>query len=235
MTVTLKVKNTGEVAGKETVQLYVRDVEATVFRPEKELKGFAKVELQPGEEKKISIELSQRAFAFYNTNLNDWQVETGTFEILVGAFSQDIRLKAMVEVASAQASVPLVDGDKLATYFNFPKGMPVSQKDFEALLGRAVPSNQAPSKGNYTFTTPIGDMQDSFIGRQLYGMLSKQMSKMIVGQEDTPIALLMNAMMKEMPLRSMLMFGDGPLNRGMLEGLLMMINGKFFKGAGALI
>jgi len=78
-------------------------------------------------------------------------------------------------------------------------------------------------------------MQDSFIGRQLYGMLSKQMGKMIEGQEDTPMGLLMNAMMKEMPLRSMLMFGEGPLNREILEGLLTMINGKFFSGVGALI
>ena len=128
-----------------------------------------------------------------------------------------------------------VDRDKLATYYNFPKGTAVSQKDFEALLGRPVPPNQAPDKGRYTINTPIGDMQNYFIGRQLYGMLKKQMGKMIDGQEDTPIALLMNAMMQEMPFRSMLMFGEGPLNRGMLEGLLVMINGHFLKGVGQLI
>jgi beta-glucosidase len=234
LTATFKVKNTGEVAGKEIVQLYVRDVEATVFRPEKELKGFAKVALQPGEEKDVSIELGKRAFAFYNPDLKDWQVESGTFEILIGASSQDIRLQANVEVTSDQPS-PKVDADTLATYHNFPKGTPVSQKDFEALLGRAIPPNKEPGKGNYTINTPIGDMQESFIGRQLYGMLSKQMGKMIEGQEDTPTALMMNAMMKEMPLRSMLMFGDGSISRGMLDGLLLMINGKFFKGLGAVI
>jgi len=234
LTVTLKVKNTGKVIGKEIVQLYVRDVESTVFRPEKELKGFVKVELQPGEETEVSIELGKRAYAFYNPELKDWQVESGTFEILLGASSHDIRLKTNLEVTSGQPS-PVVAADKLDTYFNFPKGTPVSQKDFEVLLGHVTPPNHSPSKGNYTFNTPIGDMQDSFIGRQLYGMLSKQMGKMIEGQEDTPMGLLMNAMMKEMPLRSMLMFGEGPLNREMLEGLLTMINGKFFSGVGTLI
>ncbi len=235
LTATLKVKNTGEVAGKEIIQLYVRDVESSVFRPIKELKGFAKVELQPGEEKIVSIELGQRAFAFYNPELKDWQVESGKFEIMVGASSRDIRLKTTVEVTTSQPAASATDRKKLAAYFNFPKGTPVSQKDFEALLGHAVPANQSPSKGAYTLNTPIGDMQDSFIGRQLYTMLGKQMGKMIEGQEDTPMGLLMNAMMKAMPLRSMLMMGDGPLNHEMLEALLIMINGNFFRGGGALI
>jgi hypothetical protein len=73
------------------------------------------------------------------------------------------------------------------------------------------------------------------IACQLHRVIEKQMGQMIQGQEDTPIALLMEAMAREIPLRSMLMMGDGPLNREMLEGLLTMINGKFFKGAGMLI
>ena len=85
----LQVKNTGAVAGQEIVQLYVRDVESTAFRPDKELKGFAKVELEPGEETSVSIELTDRAFAYYDTLLGDWHVETGEFEILVGASSSD--------------------------------------------------------------------------------------------------------------------------------------------------
>jgi beta-glucosidase len=74
LTVTFKVKNTGQMAGRETTQLYVRDVESTPFRPQKELKGFAKVELQPGQETTVSMELDRRAFAWYNTSLKDWSV-----------------------------------------------------------------------------------------------------------------------------------------------------------------
>lgn len=94
------VKNTGKVAGKEVVQLYVSDLEASVIRPDKELKGFEKVALEPGEEKTITMPLDKRAFAYYNTELKDWHVETGAFELLVGKSSQDILLKETVNVES---------------------------------------------------------------------------------------------------------------------------------------
>ena len=98
--VRVKVKNTGNVRGKEIVQLYVRDCESTVNRPEKELKGFEKVELEPGEEKIVSFILDKRAFAYYNTELKDWHVESGEFEILVGRSSRDIVLRERVIVNS---------------------------------------------------------------------------------------------------------------------------------------
>ena len=235
LSVTLKVKNTGVVVGKEVVQVYVRDEESTAFRPEKELKGFAKVKLQPGEEAAVAVTLNRRSFAYYNTELQDWHVESGSFEILVGSSSSDIRLNAKIEVISAQPTAPAVDEERLAVYYNFPIGNELDVSEFEALLGRPVPPNQGPQKGAYTINTPLGDMGDSFIARQLQRMIKKQMAKMIEGMEDTPVALLMEAMAKEMPLRSMLMLGGGSLTREMLDALLVMINGKFLRGAGALI
>lgn len=101
VTVTLKVKNTGNVAGKEIVQLYVHDVTSTVIRPEKELKGFEKVELQPGEEITVTFLLDKRAFAYYNVQLKDWHVETGEFEILIGKSSKDIVLRDTITVQSS--------------------------------------------------------------------------------------------------------------------------------------
>lgn len=76
--VTLQVKNTGNMTGKEIVQLYVHDVASSVIRPAKELKGFEKVELKPGETKTVSFTLGKRAFAYYNIKLQDWHVETGS-------------------------------------------------------------------------------------------------------------------------------------------------------------
>jgi beta-glucosidase len=99
--VTVKVKNTGKVKGKEVVQLYVRDIESSVIRPEKELKGFAKVELEPGEEKKVTFTLGKRAFAYYNVDIKDWHVESGDFEILVGGSSKDVALKETISIKSS--------------------------------------------------------------------------------------------------------------------------------------
>ncbi|MCD6325760.1 glycoside hydrolase family 3 C-terminal domain-containing protein [Candidatus Bathyarchaeota archaeon] len=98
--VSVKVKNTGKMPGKEVVQLYVRDVESSVIRPEKELKGFEKVELNPGEEKEVVFTLDKRAFAYYDVELKDWHVESGEYEILVGKSSRDIVLKDTVYVKS---------------------------------------------------------------------------------------------------------------------------------------
>lgn len=94
--VSCKVKNTGSVAGKEIVQLYVRDRTGTVTRPEKELRDFLKVSLEPGEEKTVEMTLDRRAFAYYNVDLADWHVGSGEFDILIGASSRDIRLEGTV-------------------------------------------------------------------------------------------------------------------------------------------
>ncbi len=86
--VTATVKNTGTRAGKEIIQLYVSDKESSVIRPLKELKGFQKLELQPGEEQEVSFELDKRSFAYYNINLSDWHVESGVFDIAIGSSSR---------------------------------------------------------------------------------------------------------------------------------------------------
>ncbi len=96
----VKVKNTGNLKGKEIVQLYVEDLESSVIRPIKELKEFTKVELEANEEKEITFTLGKRAFAYYNTTISDWHVETGDFNILVGGSSACLPLKATIKVNS---------------------------------------------------------------------------------------------------------------------------------------
>ncbi|WP_373232346.1 glycoside hydrolase family 3 C-terminal domain-containing protein [Cohnella sp.] len=102
--VSINVKNTGSRAGKEIVQLYVRDTTSSVSRPDKELKGFAKVSLAPGEVKTVSFILDKRSFAYFDVERKDWHVETGEFEILIGKTSADIALKGTILVHS---SVPV--------------------------------------------------------------------------------------------------------------------------------
>ena len=98
--VTLKVKNTGNRAGKEIVQFYVADKTGAASRPAKEPKNFVKVELQPQEEKTVEMELDKRSFAWYNTDIHDWYAASGEYEILAAASSRDIRLKKTVYVES---------------------------------------------------------------------------------------------------------------------------------------
>ncbi len=102
LTVTVTVTNTGDVAGKEVVQLYVKEEEASVLRPEIELRGFDKLELAPAESKQVEFLLSARDFAFYSTRHGRWLAESGDFELLVGASSRDIRLRQRVTLQSTE-------------------------------------------------------------------------------------------------------------------------------------
>ena len=106
--ISVTVKNTGEVAGKEIVQLYVRDVESSVIRPEKELKSFEKVDLRPGESKEVTFVLDKRAFAYYNVDLKDWHVESGVFEFLIGKSAADIEFKGSIQVNSTVSVKKLI-------------------------------------------------------------------------------------------------------------------------------
>lgn len=96
--VSVKVKNTGDRPGKEVVQLYVSDRESSVFRPVRELKGFQKVELAPGEEKTVTFTLDRRAFAYWNTQIHDWHVESGIFDIEICRDADTVILSSPLQV-----------------------------------------------------------------------------------------------------------------------------------------
>jgi beta-glucosidase len=123
VTVSVDVTNIGAVAGKEIVQVYVHDRQASLLRPPKELKGFAKVELQPGETKTVTVALDGRAFAFFHPGYGRWVVEDGEFDILVGASSADIRGAATVTVQStAQLPSLLARMSTLRQWLDDPAG-----------------------------------------------------------------------------------------------------------------
>ena len=111
LTVTLQVKNTGKMAGKEIVQLYVSDHTKTAVRPEKELRNFVKVALEPGEEKTIEMTLTKRAFAWYDPERKDWYASSGEYEILVGSSSAKILLHECVEITASRAPSLRIDSN----------------------------------------------------------------------------------------------------------------------------
>ena len=96
--VSLNVRNTGKCAASETVQIYVGDQECRLVRPVKELKGFEKVHIEPGQTKSVSVRLGREAFRYYDPVKHDWQVDPGMFTVYVGSSSADIRLKAEFEI-----------------------------------------------------------------------------------------------------------------------------------------
>lgn len=140
LTVSVDITNTGRVAGKEIVQVYVHDHESRLIRPYKELKGFAKVSLQPGETKTVSIPLNSRAFAYYDPAYQRWITENGQFDILVGASSADIRCRTTVTLQSTlQLPTILHDESTIRAWFDDPIGKPILQPIFSELMKNGGP------------------------------------------------------------------------------------------------
>ncbi|KFE60866.1 glycoside hydrolase family 3 C-terminal domain-containing protein [Hyalangium minutum] len=143
LTVQLKVKNTGKLAGKEVVQLYVREEKPAVSRPEKELKAFAKVSLEPGEEKTVSFTLKPRDFASFDAALRRWSVNPGRFEILAGSSSRDLPLRKQVQVEATQVTFPKLTRESMVKEFkNHPKG-----EAFYSRLAKVIMGEPSPDAG----------------------------------------------------------------------------------------
>lgn len=187
--VTVDVTNTGAMTGKEVVQLYVSDLESTVIRPEKELKEFAKVELRPGETKTVEFELGKRAFAYWNTELHDWHVETGYFEIMIGKSSRDIVCAQKIRLESTVK-------------------LPVT----------------------YTLDSTIGDIMDEPQAKQYVEELMKgsilfhEEPKEESAASEAISQEMMMAMMKYMPLRGAISFGNGAVTPEDLKKIIDKLN-----------
>jgi beta-glucosidase len=230
LTVKFRVKNVGERAGQEIAQIYVRPENPTAFRPTKELKGFEKIELEPGEEKELSVELPPRAFAFFNTGLGSWHVETGTYKILIGASSRDIRLEGEIKVLSNQPDANIPERDKLSFYRDFPPDSQVPDDVFRELLRRDLPPNKAEVKGSYTTNTPLAEMSDSLIAKLLLKVMEREVEKLVQEDPEGPTALMIRSIIKTMPLRTLMIMGWDRLTPGLIEGLLEMMNGRLISG-----
>ncbi len=226
LTVSFKIKNTGKVAGAEIAQLYVSDKESTIFRPVKELKGFKKVYLEPNEEKQVEITLDSRAFAYYNVNINNWHVESGDFEIMVGASSRDIKLTKMVFVESTNAKAVVPNYRKTAPiYYDLKNNedMTIPDDQFVALLGRPLEDNSKFKKGELTQNNTLGQINVSPWGKFLYSLITFG-SKIVAKFSENP-EMITNSV-ADMPMRSMSAMTGGLISQVSLQGLVDMVNGK---------
>jgi beta-glucosidase len=230
LTASVTISNTGQREGQEVVQLYVRDLEATVFRPKQELKGFAKIRLAPGEARTVTFVLDQRAFAFWDCEWHDWKVEAGGFEIRVGASSRDIRLRETVEISTDEDYIPRVpQRERLGEYYDLKGVRRFSRDGFEALYGRRLPDNIPDQPDQYTLNTLLDDVRGSLAGWLLRKIIWKLAKAYSMDDPDGAMARQTEYFLKYMPLRLMVMFGSG-ISLDMVDGLLLLINGKLIQG-----
>ena len=220
--VTLTVTNTGKRAGAEIVQLYAAKPGAEVFRPAQELKGFAKVQLQPGESKTVTIPLDDKAFRYWNTRTDSWEVEGGSYELRVGASSADIRLTAVVEVAGTGAPNPYAG--KHLPHYTSGKVQSVPDDEWATLLGRPVQQGKVKIDRNMT----LGELNHSrsplgwLIWLVLTALLNASYKR---GKPDLNVLFQYN-----MPLRALAKMTSGAISMGMVDGIVMELQGFWIIG-----
>ena len=220
--VSLTVTNTGSVAGTEIVQLYVAKKSSELFRPVRELKGFARVTLAPGEKQRITITLDDKAFRFWNVKANRWEIEGGEYELLVGASVEDIRLCEKISVHGTATVHPYEDRD-LDCYY---KGdvLHVSDADFEKLLGHPIPNGKTKIDRNLT----LGELNHarSPLGWLIWAVLTALLNASYKrGKPDLNILFQYN-----MPLRALAKMTNGAISMGMVDGIVMELQGFWILG-----
>ena len=220
--VTFTITNTGSRAGAEIAQLYVAKADAAVFRPEKELKGFAKVFLQAGECKTVTIPLDDKAFRYWNVKTDRWETEGGSYQLLVGASVQDIRLRAEVPVQGTGAPDPYAG--KAVQCYRTADIKNVPDAAFEALLGHAIPEDRP----HIDQTMTLGELNHSrsplcWLAWAVLHTLLKRSSR-----EGTPDLNLL--FQYNMPVRALAQMTGGMVGQETVDGIVMGAKGFWIIG-----
>lgn len=225
--ITVTVTNTGQVAGSEIVQLYLGKEASQLYRPAKELKGFSKVYLEAGESKQVSIPFDDYTFRYFNRQTDQFEIEVGTYLLYVGASSSHIRLVGEIEKVGTGAPIP--EEEQVSTYLTGDV-LAVCDQDFASLLGRPVPQETWVSGQELGLNDPVLKLE--FAKSGLARLVHKVLASLLIkaerkGSPDLNLLFLYN-----MPFRAMAKMTGDMLDLAMVEGILTLVNGRFFKGIG---
>lgn len=228
--VTVTITNTGSRKGAEVVQLYIAPPKRGIFRPEKELKGFARVELEPGESKTVSFSLDDRSFAIWN---DGWKVPGGTYQILIGASSRDIRLEAELEVTGE--AVPAPDW-QAGSWYETLDGIP-GRAEWEKLIGHPVPIQPEPQKGSFTMDNSCAEMKDhSLMMKIQYKVTENIIAKSFGGKKDLrdPSYRMMLVCATDCPMRAVVINSNGSTIFNMSHNLMVPLSTRDTTARGGL-
>lgn len=225
-TVQVAVTNTGDRAGAEVVQLYIAPPQTGLYRPLRELKGFARVDLAPGESRTVSFALDDRSFAVW---ADGWKIPAGTYTVQVGGSSEDIRLSADLSVAGEQILVP--EWQK-GSWYETLQGQP-SDAEFEALYGGPLQVDPPLQKGSFTMEDSTMEMKDlSAVMMQMFKGTEATIAKGFGGKVnyEDPTFKMMVMSGADAPLRAAVLSSGGSFSAKIAEGMLAMANGHPLQG-----
>ncbi|WP_339316266.1 glycoside hydrolase family 3 C-terminal domain-containing protein [Paenibacillus sp. FSL R10-2734] len=227
--VTFKLTNAGRVAGMEIPQLYIGCKSNEIFRPNKELKGFTKIFINAGETKTVMIPFDEKTFRYFNVKTNKWEIEAAEYDIIIGASSADIRLTATMFVEGTGAPIPY-DKHKLPSYYS-GRVNDVGLEEFESLIGYKVPVPTWDRTQPLGYNDTIAQCQyakGGFARLAYHAIVFAHRFFRKIGKRDTANLIMMS--FYHMPFRGIARMTGGVVNMPMLDGILMIANGHFFKG-----
>ena len=232
---TFNVKNTGTCEGSEIVQFYVSNRSEASYFPKKELRGFRKVHLMPGEEIEVTIHLQDRDIQYYSPAMGRFVFSDGRHDFLIGSSSRDIRLKLACDF-EGEADLAL-DVPWENTWYNHLKGKP-TDKDFEVLYGKPIPKDQKIDRKDFTMEHSLYDMRDTFAG-QMMASISKRMLMKTGNFKKTEVDSnefkMMLSFVMTTPLRSTMLMSQGALTETMAHAIVSMANGYWIRGISTLL
>ena len=225
--VTFTIANVGAWDGAEVAQVYVSCKDGNVFRPQKELKGFAKVFLKAGESRTVSVSLDDKAFRYFNVKTNRWEVESGIYTISVASDAAHVRLSANIRVEGTNAPAPY---GALPGYES-GRITRISEVEYRDLLGHPIPDGHWG--GELTRNDAICQLYYAKTGaaRLVYKILTHMKEKSEAkGIPDLNILFVYN-----MPFRALAKMSGGLMSDRMVDDVVLLVNGHFWRGLGRLI
>ena len=230
-TVTAVITNTGNVPGAEVVQLYIVPPQNGIHRPVRELKGFVRVELEPGESRQVAFTLDERSFAVW---ADGWKVPGGSYEVQIAASSQDIRLCDFMEVKGETLKVPKwQEGNWYETLSGSP-----SREEWEKAMGHPVKVVSEEKKGQFTMDNSCLEMKDSSLIMKIqYKVTENIIAKSFDGKKDysDPAFKMMMVCATDCPMRAAVISSGGAVSDSLAKGLLEMANGHYIRGIKAML
>ena len=231
--VDFEIKNIGSVKGKEIAQLYIGLAQSDIIRPLKELKGFAKVELEPGESKKVHIAFDDKSFRYFNVKTDKWEIEGGEYDIYIGASSADILLEGKLKVEGTTNDIPYSKTELPNYAVGNLRNIP--DEEFAKLLGHEIPNGALPfykkNRMVIDYNTTFQELRYSkrWVGR-LLGKAIPWFTRVLYKCGNRVLANTLVMGVVHQPMRGMSRFSQGGLRMSQLDGLIAVFNGHFFSG-----
>lgn len=225
--VSITITNSGNMEGKEVIQLYISCLNSKLFRAKQELKGFKKINLMPKASKEVTFILNEDCFTYYNIQTHKFEVEEGQYSINIGSSSRDIKYSTVINKKGSNVKTPDYKEKSQVYYELYKKELNPSKLEFENIYGKELPiaTNIAYP---FTMNSTINDIKNAYGGDLIISAINKKAYKVAKG--DKLMEITVRESLNDQPFRLMVMATRGAISRKSVQGFIDLLNKHYIKG-----